>query len=119
MTEKTTVLRAVRDARRELAPHRQHGDPARLRVHIAQPKKVVLLPGRFRDEAYVRRHVEFVLSLDAERGEAHVQRNLLAIRRVLDELGVDPADADREVRNIEGRVRAELWKQVLTPGGEQ
>lgn len=116
MTERASVLRAVRDARQELAPIRADRGP-RLRVHITQPKKIVLLPGHFRDAAYVRRHVDFVLTLDAERGEAHVQRNLLAIRRVLDEMGVDPTDADREVRSIEAKVRAELWRQVLG-GGE-
>lgn len=112
----TAILKAVRDVRREVAPVRRADDRHQLHVPIAEPKaKVMVLPGRFRDDAYVRRHVEFVIRLDAERGEAHVRRNLDAIRRRLDELGVDREDADREVRIIEGRVRAEIWRQVLLP----
>ncbi|MCK1508729.1 MULTISPECIES: hypothetical protein [unclassified Bradyrhizobium] len=46
MTERA-VSRAVRNARREVAPA-QEGDP-RLHVRIAEPKaKVLILPGRFR-----------------------------------------------------------------------
>lgn len=113
------VSRAVRDVRREVAPGRRDTDHPQLHIHIAeQAAKVRLLPGRFRDAAYVKRHVEFVLTRPAEQGEQHVRRNLNAIRRVLDEMGVDRDDADREVRSIEAKVRAELWRQVLTPDGQ-
>lgn len=117
MTERA-VSRAVRNARREVAPS-QEGDP-RLQIRIAEPKaKVLLLPGRFRDGAYIKRHVEFVLTRPAEQGEQHVRRNLNAIRRTLDEIGVDHFTIDAEVRRIEAKVRAELWRQVLTPGRDQ
>ena len=103
------VSRVVRDARRDY-------DEPQLRVHIAEPKaKVMLLPGRFRDAVYIKRHAAFVVGLDAERGEQHVQRNLDAIRCRLDEMGVDKSDADREVRVIEAAVRREIWRQVLLP----
>lgn len=105
-----SVLSVVRDVRRAIAP------ATRSSPEQPRPKaKVLLLPGRFRDAAYVRRHVAFVVGLDAERGEQHVQRNLDAIRRRLDEMGVGKLDAHREVRSIEGAVRAEIWRQVLTP----
>lgn len=118
MTARSILSGVVRGARRAAAPDVKHGDP-RLHVQIAEPKaKVMLLPGRFRGADYVRRHVEFVLSRSAEQGEQHVRRNLKAIRRVLDEMGVDSDDADREVRLIEAKVRAELWRQVLTPDGQ-
>ncbi|OKO73035.1 DUF6074 family protein [Bradyrhizobium sp. NAS96.2] len=101
----------VRDAKRELSPNRRN-----TRRRIVQPKaKVVLLPGRFRGADYVKRHVSYVVAMDAERGEHHVQRNLDAIRRRLDEIGVDKRDADREVRTIEAAVRREIWRQVLLP----
>ncbi|WFU44116.1 DUF6074 family protein [Bradyrhizobium sp. CB82] len=94
--------------------------PPRLHVEIAQRKaKILLLPGRFRGADHVKRHVDFVLTLDAERGEQHVQRNLRALRRTLDELGVTPATAEREVRRFEGAVRAELWRRVLLRDGDQ
>ncbi|MET4320293.1 DUF6074 family protein [Bradyrhizobium sp. RT5a] len=120
MTEKATVVRAVRDTRHEVAPDASASlEETRLHVRIAEPKaKVMLLPGRFRDAAYVQRHVSYVVAMDAERGEQHVRRNLNVIRRTLDEMGVDPVVADREVRSIEARVRAELWRQILTPDGQ-
>jgi len=104
-----SVLSVVRDVRREVAPVNHH-------QHIAEPKgRVVLLPGRFRGAEYIKRHVSYVVAMDAERGEHHVQRNLVAIRRRLDEMGVDRSDADREVRTIEAAVRREIWQQVLLP----
>lgn len=108
MTKKSAVIGVVRDVRRTIAP------TARSSPKQSGPEaKVLLLPGRFRGPAYIARHVEFVLGLDAERGEAHVRRNLDAIRCRLDELGVDRDYADREVRSIESAVRRELWRQIL------
>ncbi|MGY4355540.1 hypothetical protein ACVWZR_004586 [Bradyrhizobium sp. i1.3.1] len=112
------VSRAVRNARREVRPDASSNseDAPRLRIRIAEPKaKVMLLPGRFRGAEYVKRHVAFVVGLDAERGEQHVQRNLDAIRRRLAEIGVDRDDADREVRTIEAAVRREIWQRILLP----
>ncbi|WP_166300385.1 DUF6074 family protein [Bradyrhizobium sp. 2S1] len=101
----------VRVDQRELSANRRDAHRG-----IAQPKaKVVLLPGRFRGADYVRRHVSYVVAMDAERGEHHVRRNLDAIRRRLNELGVDKREADREIRTIEAAVRREIWRQVLTP----
>jgi Family of unknown function (DUF6074) len=120
MTEKTAVSRAVRDARRDVAPSRRDDDSPRLHVRIAEPKaKVMLLPGRFRGTGHVKRHVEFVLTRSAEQGEQHVQRNLRAIRRTLEEMGVDQEAIDAELRTIEAAVRAELWQQVLLPDGDR
>lgn len=119
MNDRTAVSRVVRIARQEAAPIRRDGDGPQLHVHVAEPTaQVMLLPGRFRDDSYVRRHCAYVVAMDAERGEQHVRRNLNAIRRTLDEMGVDPAVVDREVRSIEARVRAELWRQILTPDGQ-
>lgn len=113
MTKKSAVIGVVRDVRRAIAP--DCSPSSEVQPFKGSKAKVLLLNGRFRDAAYVRRHVAFVVGLDAERGEQHVQRNLDAIRRRLDELGVDRDDADREVRTIEGAVRAEIWRQVLLP----
>jgi hypothetical protein len=120
VTARSIVSGVVRGARRAVAPDvRQDGDP-RLHVRIAEPKaRVILLPGRFRDAVYVRRHVEFVLSRSAEQGEQHVKRNLSALRKNLDDMGVDQNAIDAEVRRVEAAVRAEIWKQVLLPGGDQ
>ncbi|WJR74914.1 DUF6074 family protein [Bradyrhizobium sp. NP1] len=120
MTERSVVSRVVRDARREMAPASRNDDQQRLHIQIADPKaKVMLLPGRFRGSDYIKRHVEYVLTRDAEQGEQHVRRNLGAIRRTLEEMGVDQAAIDAEVRSIESSVRAEIWRQVLLPGGDR
>lgn len=114
-----SAARVVRDARHEAAPGDLTCDP-RLHVQIALPTaKVMLLPGRFRDATHVRRHVEFVLTRSAEQGEQQVRRNLRALRRTLEEMGVDRNAIDAEVRRVEAAVRAELWRQVLTPDGRQ
>lgn len=112
MTTKSAIISVVRDARRAIAPE---ASSTAERGFTGPKAKVLLLPGRFRDAAYVRRHVAFVVGLDAERGEQHVQRNLDAIRRRLDEIGIDREAIDAEVRSIEGAVRAELWRQILLP----
>ena len=79
----------------------------------------MLLPGRFRGVDYIKRHVAHVLTRDAEEGERHVRRNLRALRLTLEEMDVDQIAIDAEVRRVEAAVRAELWKQVLLPGGDQ
>lgn len=89
---------------------------ALLHVEIARPiAKVMVLPGRFRDEAYIRTHVSYVVRMEAEKGERHIARNLSAIERKLREMGVDEAEVAAELRMIGGAVRAELWRQILTP----
>lgn len=96
------------------------GSDAVLHVEIATRKaKVVPLPGRFRGLQHIRSHVAYVLTLNAEQGEQHVRRNLKAIRRTLEEMGVDNSAITAEIRGIESAVRAELWRQVLLPGGDQ
>ena len=91
--------------------------PARFRVEF--PQKVVLLPGRFRGSAYIKLHVQFVLTRDADEGERHVQRNLVAIRQNLEKMGVGDEAIDAELRIIECAVRREIWRQVLLPDGDQ
>jgi hypothetical protein len=116
--EKAKVSRVVRDARHDAAPLPRSDDRPRLHFHIATPTaKVMLIPGQFRGAEYVRRHVEYVVAMGAEKGEAHIVRNLGAIERTLREMGVDDAAVAAELRTIEGRVRAELWWQILTPEG--
>lgn len=120
MTEKAAVSRAVRDAWHYVASNRRDADNLRLHVHIAEPKaRVMLLPGRFRGADYVKRHVASVLTRDAEQDEQHVRRNLRALRLTLEEMGVDRDAIDAEVRRVEGAVRAEIWKRVLLPGGDE
>ena len=80
-----------------------------------RPTATVLLLGPFRDAAYVRQHVAFVVRESAEKGEEHIIRNLLSIRHKLEVMGIDRRAIDREVDRIEGAVRAELWRQVLLP----
>ncbi|WP_029084333.1 DUF6074 family protein [Bradyrhizobium sp. th.b2] len=120
MTEKSAVRRFVSDVRRDVAPDVQPESDPQLHIHIAAPTaKVFLLPGHFRDAAYVRRHVEFVLTRSAEQGEQHVRRNLGAIRMTLEEMGIDDGAIQAELRTIEAAVRAEIWKQVLLPDGDE
>jgi hypothetical protein len=117
MISKPKIARWVGEVR---PPSQLRRPPPELHVEIASAKaKVVPLPGHFRGADHVRRHVDYVLTCDAERGEQHVQRNLRAIRRTLDELGVDQDAAEREVKWFEAAVRSELWRRVLLSGGEK
>ena len=118
MTERSAIDQLVRRSRRSVAPSSPTSthDGPKLHVHIADPKaKVMLLPGRYRGADYIRAHVAHVLSRPPEQGEAHVFRNLACIRENLEALGIARADVDAEVRRIESAVRAEIWRQVLTP----
>jgi hypothetical protein len=118
MIEKATVTRLVQQARHKLHPAIEPRGP-RLHIHIAPPRaKVLLLRGRFRDAAYVRTHVGYVVEMGAERGEQHIVRNLTSIRRKLDAMGLDRDVVDREMREIESAVRAELWRQIILGDGE-
>jgi hypothetical protein len=105
-----------RDARRgrenSVAPRNAH--PI-LHIEIARPTAKVLLKRPFRDAAYIRRHVSYVVKEGSAQGEHHIVRNLLSIRRKLDEMGLGQEVIDREMREIEAAVRAELWRQILTP----
>lgn len=98
---------------RRSSPALRNTEP-RLPVKIEMPgAKVMLLPGRYRNADYVRRHVDHVLSLDAAPGEAHVLQNLECIRSNLREIGVSDPEIDAEVRSIESAVRREVWRRVI------
>jgi hypothetical protein len=119
MIEKATVTRLVQQARHKLQPAIAPRDP-RLHIHIAPPRaKVLLIRGRYRDAAYVKRHVAYVLTRGAEQGETHIAQNLNCIRQNLEKMGIDSDVIDQEVRSIAAAVRAELWRQVLTPDGDR
>lgn len=97
-----------------------HSPSHQLHIDLSLPKaKVLLLPGRFRTHHHVKRHVDYVITLAPDAGEQHVQRNLRALGMTLAEMGVDTAAANRELRRFEAAVRAEIWRRVLTPDGDQ
>ena len=117
MTEKSRVVRLVSSTLSELLPARRppRSDHPHLLIKIARPTATVLLKRPFRDAAYIRRHVSYVVKESTEQGEQHIIRNLLSIRRKLVEMGLDREVIDREMQSIEGEVRAELWRQILLP----
>lgn len=118
MTDRATLARLAHDARPNPAAPVRRLHERRLPVRVDLPgAKVMLLPGKYRDAAYVQRHVEHVLSRPADQGEAHVLRNLRCIRQNLEAIRVCQTEIDAEVNRIEGAVRAEMWRQVLLPGG--
>lgn len=117
MTERSALTRLVQEARRKLAPAPRSEEP-RLHINIERPTARVLLKRPYRDAAYVRTHVGYVVDMGAERGEAHIVRNLNCIRQNLEEMGIDGNIVDQEVRSIEAAVRAELWRQILLPVGD-
>jgi len=117
MTDRATLARLAHDARPNPAAPVRRLHEQQLPVRVDMPgAKVMLLPGKYRDAAYVQRHVEHVLSRPADQGEAHVLRNLRCIRQDLEAMGIGPAEIAKEVCRIEGAVRAEIWRQVLQGG---
>jgi hypothetical protein len=90
-----------------------------LHVEISLPSAKVLLKRPFRDDAYVRRHVSYVVRMEPGAGERHVQANLESIQRKLEAMRLAPDVIAREMRDTEARVRAELWRQVLLPEDRQ
>jgi Family of unknown function (DUF6074) len=89
-----------------------------LHVEIApRTARVLLMRGRFRGAEYIQRHVGYVVAMGGKKGEEHIGRNLYAIERKLRQIGIDEATIAAELQSIEGAVRAELWRQILTPDG--
>lgn len=117
MTSETSrVSLLIREARAEVAsPTERKSESQIIPVKLVPRSATVLLKRPFRDAAYVRRHVGYVVAESAEQGEQHIVRNLLSIRRRLNEMGLDRDVVDREIRDIESAVRAELWRQILLP----
>ena len=110
------VVALVSSTRPQRPPAKSNTDV--LHVEIARPQaKVLLIPGRFRSAEYIRTHVKYVLGMTAEKGEQHVIRNLGIIENTLRQMGVNEKAIGAELRIIEGAVRAELWRRVLTPEG--
>jgi Family of unknown function (DUF6074) len=113
MSERKRLTRIAADHRPAAAPR---SADAPFHIEIARPSaKILILPGRFRGAAYVKTHVQYVVRMEAEKGERHIRRNLGAIEAKLREMGVGDAAITAELREIESAVRAELWRQILTP----
>jgi hypothetical protein len=49
--------------------------------------------------------------------EGHCREQLRKLRQRLERLGVAPDLVEQEVSSYEAALRAEVWRQVLTPGG--
>lgn len=49
--------------------------------------------------------------------ESHCREQLRKLRQRLERLGVAPDLVEQEVSSYEAALRAEVWRQVLTPGG--
>jgi len=70
---------------------------------------------RARDRGFVARHAERMLCLSPEAGEAHLRQQLRVQREKHERKGVDPALISAELRQLEGSIRAEVWRFVMQP----
>lgn len=63
----------------------------------------------------VERQANRFLDLGPKSCETTLAHQLQVQREALLRKGVDPVDVEREVRGLEGAIRAEVWRLVLTP----
>lgn len=122
MTEKSTILKLAGadrpDRSREARSTLKQREPI-LHVEIARPTAKVFLKRPYRDAAYVRTHVDCVVKMTAAQGEQHIIANLASIRRKLEAMGLERETVEQEVRDIQARVRSELWRRILLPEDEE
>lgn len=65
----------------------------------------------------VRRHADRVLELTPDAGERHLLRQVDVQRQALLRKGCAPDVVEAVCRDLEGAMRAEIWKIVLTGHG--
>ena len=65
----------------------------------------------------VQRQADRVLELAPDAGERHLLRQVDVQRQALLRKGCSPERVEAECRSLEGAMRAEMWKIVLTGRG--
>lgn len=76
--------------------------------------KVIAFPlSRRRD--LIRRQAVWFARQTARAAEANLFHHLQVQRDALLSKGVDAAEVEREARALEGEIRAEVWRLVITP----
>jgi hypothetical protein len=77
---------------------------------------VIPFPARARPH-FVNRHASRMAALSASASENHLAHQVEIQRAALTRKGADPLLIEREMKMLEGAIRAALWRHVLTPGG--
>lgn len=107
MTDKSKIARLIGEARPD--NHKPVAEPTR-------PRASVLIFSPIRPRRYVSKMARIIAGARTkEWGEELLRRDMALIRKDLLEAGADPAAVHREVGALEGAIRAELWRIVLTP----
>ena len=75
---------------------------------------VIPFPAR-RRTAYITKQAARMAELSDTHAEAHLRQQLRLQAETMERKGVDERTIAREVRSLELAIRAELWRQVLTP----
>jgi hypothetical protein len=70
-----------------------------------------------RQRAFIVKHAFRIAQLSPAQSEAYFRRVLQLQGQTLRRRGSSEAVIARELRRLEGAFRAELWRQILTPGG--
>lgn len=87
--------------------------PPEPHFRIRWPAKVSLHP-TFQDRRAVDRHVDGLMRMSADGAERHILRNLDAIGRLLQGMGIeDETTITAFTRDFESRARAAYWHRVL------
>jgi Family of unknown function (DUF6074) len=62
---------------------------------------------------FITRQTRYASELRQESGEAHIRRQLEAQRQVMSRRGIALGLIEREVRALEGAIRAAMWRQIF------
>jgi len=81
-------------------------------------KKPSLIPfPAMRQRAFIVKHALRIAQLSPAQSEAYLRRILHFQRQAMRRRGNSETIIARELKRLEGAFRAELWRQILTPGG--
>ncbi|WP_454000022.1 DUF6074 family protein [Afipia felis] len=82
----------------------------------ARSAKILVFPLRNRI-GFVERQARQIAGMNAVAGERHLAHQLRVQRETLERKGVDEALIQSELKQLEGAIRAALWRTVFAPRG--
>jgi hypothetical protein len=70
-----------------------------------------------RQRAFIVKHALLIAQLSPAQSQAYLRRVLQLQEQTMRRRGISEGMIARELRRLEAAFRAELWRQILTPGG--
>ena len=85
------------------------------RLKARKTPSLILFPAA-RQRAFIVKHALRIAQLSPAQSEAYLRRVLQLQGQTMRRRGISGTMIARELKRLEGAFRAELWRQILTPG---